>query len=222
MGHIPHLLVPGPWTDERIEPEPSQRRHVVDVLRRADGAEVSYTDGAGRRGTGAWVEGFIQRGEEQTDPAPTSWLALAVAPPDSKDRVRWLVEKATELGVARLRWIRTTYGQGRLPPSARTHGWMVAALQQSRRSFAMKIDSGWSTFDDLTNVVVADQLGVRFDPEIVHRQLGEHTVAIGPEGGWAPDEIGASMTRVSLGDGVLRTETAAIAVAAILAADPRS
>ena len=86
----------------------------------------------------------------------------------------------------------------------------------------MKIDSGWSTFDDLTNVVVADQLGVRFDPEIVHRQLGEHTVAIGPEGGWAPDEIGASMTRVSLGDGVLRTETAAIAVAAILAADPRS
>lgn len=222
MGHVPHLLVPGPWDDERIEPEPAQRRHLIDVLRRSDGAEVSYTDGAGRRGIGAWIDGFIQRGDEQSEPTPTSWLALAVAPPDSKDRVRWLVEKSTELGVGRLRWIQTTYGQGRLPPVARTHGWMIAALQQSRRAFVMEIDSSWSRFDDLTNVVVADQSGVRFAPGIVHGQTGEYTVAIGPEGGWAPDEISESVTRVSLGDGVLRTETAAIAVAAILAAERAS
>ena len=209
MGHVPHLLVPGPWDGEWLEPEQAQRRHVVEVLRRPDGAEVSYTDGAGRSGIGTWTNRGVRRGAERFDDLRAESLTLAVAPPDSKDRIRLLVEKATELGVARLRWLKTVHGQGRLPPPARASSWMVAALQQSRRCWLTTVDESWSTLDQLGEFVAADLGGIPFRP------TGPLTVAIGPEGGWAPGEIAASVTRVSLGTGVLRTETAAIAVAAM-------
>ncbi len=209
MGHVPHLLVPGPWIGEWLEPEQAQHRHVVEVLRRPDGAEVSYTDGAGRSGIGTWTERGIRRGAERLDDLLPDSLTLAIAPPDSKDRIRWLVEKATELGVVRLRWLRTIHGQGRLPPPARASSWMVAALQQSRRCWMTTIDESWSTLAQLGEFVVADRGGIPFRP------TGTLTVAIGPEGGWAPGEIEETVTRVSLGEGVLRTETAAIAAAAV-------
>lgn len=216
MGHVPHLLVPGPWDAQRIEPDQSQRRHLVEVLRRTDGAEVSYTDGSGRRGIGVWTDGAIRRGSERIDDERPASLTLAVAPPDSNGRVRWLIEKATELGVARLQWIKTIHGQGRLPPPARAKSWMVAALQQSRRSFVTTIDDSWSTLAEIGEFAVAEEGGVAFQPT---RSL---TVAIGPEGGWAPGEIDENVPRVSLGAGVLRTETAAIAVAAVFSAASRS
>lgn len=216
MAHVPHLLVPGPWDGEQIEPDQSQHRHLVEVLRRSDGAEVSYTDGEGRRGIGIWTDGTIRRGSEHVDEARLATLTLAVAPPDSKERVRWLVEKATELGVSRVRWLKTTYGQGRLPQPDRARSWMVAAVQQSRRSFVTEIDDSWTTLEELGDVSVAEQGGAQLQP------MRRSTVAIGPEGGWAPGEINGYLPRVSLGEGVLRTETAAIAVAAVFATAVRS
>jgi 16S rRNA U1498 N3-methylase RsmE len=42
------------------------------------------------------------------------------------------------------------------------------------------------------------------------------TVAIGPEGGWAPEELSLGIPRIRLGRTTLRVETAAIAVAVLL------
>ena len=50
MAHIPHLYFPQPWgTDLALSP--GQKNHLARVLRRADGSEVRYTDGAGAVGT---------------------------------------------------------------------------------------------------------------------------------------------------------------------------
>ena len=143
---------------------------------------------------------------------PPGMGVSAAAPPASKERQRWLVEKCTELGVARLRWLRTRFGQGRVPQHDKAHAWMVAALEQSRRSRIMSVDRDWSSIVDLGVFIAADLGGAPFQPEEVL------TVAIGPEGGWAPDELPGSCRRVSLGKGVLRSETAAIAAAAVHAA----
>ncbi len=40
-------------------------------------------------------------------------------------------------------------------------------------------------------------------------------MAIGPEGGWSPDELDVARDRVSLGSNILRTETAAVAATAL-------
>jgi 16S rRNA (uracil1498-N3)-methyltransferase len=205
-------LVSGPWPDGVIVVGPDQRRHVGTVLRREPGSPVSYTDGSGTVGEGVWSGAGIERGAERVEPEPTARLTLAVAPPDSKERQRWLVEKCTELGVARLRWLRTRFGQGRVPQHDKAHAWMVAALEQSRRSRIMSVDRDWSSIVDLGVFIAADLGGAPFQPEEVL------TVAIGPEGGWAPDELPGSCRRVSLGKGVLRSETAAIAAAAVHAA----
>ncbi len=210
MGHIPHLLVPGPWPDEVIAVGGEQRRHVATVLRRETGSPVSYTDGAGIIGDGVWSAAGIERGDERFE-EPATQLTIAVAPPDSKDRQRWLVEKCTELGVGRLRWLRTQFGQGRLPRHDKVHSWMVSAVEQSRRSRLMSIDDDWTAMSDLGEFVAADLGGVPFRPDAAS------VVAIGPEGGWAPDELPPTCRRVSLGTGVLRSETAAVAAAAIFA-----
>ena len=209
MAHVPHLLVAEPWYDTRIDVTPEQQRHITAVLRREPGSPVSYTDGVGLVGEGTWTGTDIERGAETSIPAPIASLTLAVAPPDSKERVRWLIEKSTELGVARIRWLRTRYGQGRLPRPDKARAWMQGALEQSRRSRVTVVDSDWSVFDDLGDFVAADQTGHAFRPE------GSVTVAIGPEGGWAPSELSPTVTRVALGDAVLRTETAAIGAAAV-------
>lgn len=212
MAHVPHLLVAGPWNAGIIDVSPDQRKHIANVLRREPGSPVCYTDGAGLRGEGTWTGVGIERGPETSTPDPVASLTLAVAPPDSKERVRWLVEKSTELGVLRIRWLRTRFGQGRLPRPDKAEAWMQSALEQSRRSRVTVVDSDWSDLGDLGEYVAADRTGGPFRPS------GSITVAIGPEGGWAPSELPEATPRVTLGDGVLRTETAGIAAAAVFGA----
>lgn len=208
MAHVPHLLVSGAWSTSTVAVSTEQQRHLTRVLRRAEGDPVSYSDGAGRRGIGVWTGEAIERGDEAVDPPPSPDVTLAVAPPDNKDRQRFVVEKAAEIGVRRLRWLRTVHGEGRLPRPERADAWMRAAIEQSRRSWIMEIDSEWVEIDQLEQWVAADAGGGPLVP------ADRITVAIGPEGGWADDELPADTTRVSLGDGTLRTETAAIVAAA--------
>jgi 16S rRNA (uracil1498-N3)-methyltransferase len=212
VAHVPHLLVVGPWDGDRIGVAPEQRRHLASVLRRDPGSPVSYTDGSGVLGAGIWTGVDIERGTETETPEPPETLTLAVAPPDSRDRQRWLVEKATELGVERVRWLRTRFGQGRLPRQDKAQAWMQSALEQSRRTRVTRIDAAWSDLADLGDFVAADQTGDGFRPE------GSITLAIGPEGGWAASELPAATPVVSLGVSILRTETAAVAAAAVFAA----
>ena len=213
VSHVPHLLVTGPWVAARLDVTPEQSRHLTTVLRRDLGSAVAYTDGSGLIGEGTWTGVDIERGEELFTPEPLASLTLAVAPPDSKERVRWLIEKSTELGVGRIRWIRTQFGQGRLPRQDKAQAWMKSALEQSRRARVTVIDSDWSGLGELGDFVAADQAGGQF------RSARSVTVAIGPEGGWAQTELPAGTPLVSLGDSVLRSETAAIAAAAVFQAN---
>jgi len=180
-------------------------RHLRTVLRMSDGDACSYTDGTGLVGTGLLIGDTVQRGDEHhvTHPVP---VTLAVAPPASKDRVRWMVEKACEVGVTRIRWLRTVHGEGRVPRHDKAMAWAQAALEQSRRAHLAEIDPDWTMIADLVgDLVVFDQAG-----EGLSGISGPVTVLVGPEGGWAGGELPSGPRRFTLGDGVLRTETAAI------------
>jgi 16S rRNA (uracil1498-N3)-methyltransferase len=210
VKHIPHLVVGGAWDEDTLQMSVMQWRHLNKVLRVSRGDRVTYTDGLGRFGTGRLGSQVIDRGEEEMIPRGVE-VTVAAAPPANKDRQRYLVEKLAELGVARLRWLRTSQGSGRVATGAKQFAWVLAAVEQSRGAWLMETSDDLATWDDLeAPVVVCDASGDDGTPTA-------RTVAIGPEGGWAEGEIPAGLALWSLGPNVLRVETAAVvAVARIL------
>ncbi|HVR32522.1 MAG TPA: 16S rRNA (uracil(1498)-N(3))-methyltransferase [Acidimicrobiia bacterium] len=210
MAHVPHLYVPGPWEAPLLDLDEVGSNHIRKVLRRVDGDPVTYTDGTGHHGRGHLSSACIVRGEEAVTVRPIRPV-LAVAPPAQRDRARFLVEKLAELGTLDLRWLETTFGEGRPPPADKVALWCRSALEQSGSSWMMSVAPGTSTIGDLPDgTVFADQSGLTRD------DLGDVAcIAIGPEGGWAPGEVPADAPLACLGRSVLRVETAAIAAAAI-------
>ncbi len=214
MRHVPHVFVQGPWGDDVLRLPEASRHHLEQVLRRDEGSPVSYTDGAGRLGRGSYERGLIRRGEESIQPADTI-VRVALAPPRTADRVRFAVEKLGELGVAELVWLRTARGEGRAPKPDKARAWAVAALQQSRGAHLMEILGPRMPADVVggDRVLVAAPGGVRLAAAI---DPGDAvTIVIGPEGGFAPDEIPGDAVCVGLGARILRTETAAVLAAGL-------
>ncbi|MGI9667247.1 MAG: RsmE family RNA methyltransferase [Acidimicrobiia bacterium] len=210
MRHQPHLYLPGEWGAPQLSVPKGTAQHLTKALRYPDGASVSYTDGRGSIGTGVWAEGAVDRGAEETIPASVPAVTIAVAPPHSKERQRFIVEKSQELGVATLRWIRSDHAQTKAPKSERSHGWAASALEQSRGAWLMSIDE--AELLSLTDGVLADASA---NVDIGDIEVDSCvTVVVGPEGGWSDRERAMFARHVRLPGNVLRTETAAIVAAA--------
>lgn len=191
-----------------LELADTQWKHLSRGLRRSDGDAVSYTDGFGRIGEGTVAGRGVARGAERDVPRPVGPV-MAVAPPGARERVRFLVEKLAELGVMELWWLTTRRGEGRPPSPERVGSWRVAALEQRRGAWLMTVAAAPV---DVASLPAGTRFADRGGGEPL--QLDEAPcVAIGPEGGWAADEVPAGARRVSLSDSMLRVETAAIAAA---------
>lgn len=209
MRHVAHLLVPGPWAGEHLELSGEQIHHLEKVLRVRDGEPATYTDGAGSLGQGRYVKGALQRDNESRARAPSDLIVVA-APPDNRDRARFMVEKLAEMGVAELLFLDTRHGQGRAPNARKLRSWSVSGLEQSRGAWLMKTSDQVATFADLSPpFAVCDLDGTRETPLA-------RTVVIGPESGWGAGEVPEDAMRWDLGDTVLRVETAALVAAARL------
>jgi 16S rRNA (uracil1498-N3)-methyltransferase len=210
----------------------SEAHHLRHVLRLTMGAEVEVFDGQGAVGRAEIVAVDkrvvrVRVDEVTTDPPLLPHLTWAVALPKG-ERVDWLVEKGTELGVARLVPLRTA--RSTVDPRAgkldRLRQIVIAACKQSRRNTVMEIEpiQDWSTY-----AVQADSGGLKLMADPTGTPWAEWrsmiatservTVAIGPEGGWSPEELTAGIAAgwrvISLGGPILRIETAAVAVAAL-------
>lgn len=199
-----------PWPDAKLPVSVLQWRHLSKVLRKNRGDKVTYTDGLGTFGHGVLGHQEILRGEETNVERPTS-VTLAVAPPASKDRQRFLVEKLTEIGVARLLWVGTEHGKNRVASASKVFGWITTALEQSRGSWLMEAEP---------DVISVGQL----EPPLVFCHPGGTgapspgaTIVIGPEGGFSDNEIPQGAMTWDLGSTVLRVETAAVVAAARIA-----
>lgn len=158
-------------------------------------------------GRGRLAEGTVVRGEEHAV-APLRRVSVALTPPASRPRARFLIEKLAELGVGEVVWVKTVNGEGRPPSAVKAASWAVGALEQSRGAWLMHIRSG--ALSDCPNLVVAERGGAGRDPG------GPVTLLVGPEGGLAGGEAPEGAPRLGLGQTVLRVETAAVVGAALL------
>jgi len=213
VGHTPHLYLPQPWPDNVVPMTTTAAHHLLKVLRLDSGTIVTYTDGAGHIGEGRLADSSVLRGEEHFLPPPSVSITMAVAPPHDKDRLRFMLEKLGELEVRRIVFLRTRFGTGRLPGQSRTIAWAIGALEQSRGAWLTEVSPGWREVGALEpgGVWFAD----RGAAEPRGPVPGQLTIAIGPEGGWAPGEIPEGAPRFGLGRTVLRVETAAILAAGL-------
>lgn len=211
MNRVPHVFVPGPWDASSLLLPELTRRHLGRVLRLSDGSELTYTDGAGRVGHGELSGDRITRGDEQTEEAPGPRLAVAVAAPKSTDRARFVVEKLAELGVDELLWLETRHGEGRTPRASKAAAWAVGALEQSRGSHLMEI-GGPRTWSELPAPLLVATPGGRSLPSVTEAV----TVAVGPEAGFADEEVPGSAAAFGLGPRILRVETAAVVAATLV------
>jgi 16S rRNA (uracil1498-N3)-methyltransferase len=149
------------------------------------------------------------------------------------DRMEWAIEKCTELSVARIVPViaRRTDSHLAAASAKRVERWQRIARQaseQSRRTAPPEISDPIKVLEALTlsgavRIVLAESEDRPLLREVVKPQPAEEGVilAVGPEGGWADDELQsfqqAGWISASLGNTILRAETAAIAATAIVA-----
>jgi 16S rRNA (uracil1498-N3)-methyltransferase len=208
-------------------------QHLARVLRARVGQEFAIACGDRVR-LGTIISVTEQRVEFAlgavlpTEPdAVTITLLLAIF---KFDRFEWAVEKATELGIAKIIPVIAKRTDAHLSDAAgkRVERWRriaKEAAQQSRRTSAPEIADPIRLRSGIEGV---GKLGMRVVLSEVERErnlldaiagASECTLAIGPEGGWAPEELKQfaeyGWLSCSLGANILRAETAAIAALAI-------
>lgn len=224
---IPRLYVDGDL-ESAGEIESGDVHYLRHVLRLPEGAEVVLFNGR----DGGWrcrIAGYGKKtvaftiGEQVAGQTRVPDLLLMFAPL-KKTRIDFLVEKATELGVASLWPVLTDHtitnrvNERRLAEIARE------AAEQSRRLSVPEIRPVTrlrDCFDPLARegrcVFMADETGAGRPALDAFAQIqGPAAILIGPEGGFSSDELDLArrldiVTAIDLGPRILRAETAAIA-----------
>ena len=220
-----------PITGSSAELVDAEAQHLSRVMRAAVGDEVVLFDGSGaqfnarvaRIAKAAVTLDILERHEVNCEPRVE--LTLAVALPKG-DRQKWLVEKLTELGAARLVPLITERGVAQPVEAAlaRIRRAVIEASKQCGRNRLMEIAPPREAAEHFGSSDSSHE-GPRLIAEPGGESLGtlpsttRHlTCAIGPEGGFTPAELKAALENqwrpVSLGTSILRIETAAIAIAA--------
>lgn len=225
---LPRLYVETPLgPGARVVLDAAQANYLGNVMRMKEGDRLLVFDGM----SGEWLADVAEAGKkrmtlsvnELTRPqesVPDLWLAFA---PVKKGRVDWLVEKAVELGVARLLPIvtqRTIVDKLNLD-RMRAHI-IEAAEQCGRTSLAdidepVRLDAFLKQRDGGRTLYFADETGGK--PAATAFAPGPAIILTGPEGGFTPEEAAAIRSApnshaMSLGPRILRAETAALAAVA--------
>jgi 16S rRNA (uracil1498-N3)-methyltransferase len=220
----------------------NEAEHLARVLRAQPGMEADIVaNGRVYRGVITAVHAqevaFALHGELPFERALPMTLALAVF---KFDRMEWAIEKATELGVAAIVPILARRTEKHLAQSAekRTERWRRIAhesAKQSRRAEIPIIEDPTPLSQYLQRETKAKRILLSEEERTISlhaciasaidaagNDLPEMIFAIGPEGGWTPDELKLFTQHhwqsASLGPRILRAETAAIATLAIASA----
>ena len=204
-----------------------ESRHIVRVLRLGVGAELFLTDGRGTLARAEITDGSIKHcavviREIRPEFERRSYrMHLAVAPTKNADRIEWLVEKATEIGVDVITLLATDHSERRVLRTDRLEKIAVGAIKQSQKAYLPRIEpvtpfAEWvaQPFDGL-KLIAHCKPGT--DKVLMKNRVQpglDVRVLIGPEGDFSPAEIALALQYdylpISLGHSRLRTETAAL------------
>jgi 16S rRNA (uracil1498-N3)-methyltransferase len=213
-----------------IELDAAQANYLGNVMRLGLAAELLVFDGE----TGEWLARIadtakkrmslvVERKTREPEIIPDLWLAFA---PVKRAQTDWLIEKATELGAARLMPVMTQRTIAERVRIERLESIAIEAAEQCGRTRVPQIVEPMplrrfvEELDPARHFYFADEGGG--EPFVATVEEGPAVILVGPEGGFTEEERefvrGSGASPVSLGPRILRAETAALAaIAAFMA-----
>lgn len=207
-----------------------QAHYLFGVMRQALGAQVLLFNGH----DGEWRATVTEAGkrggtltcEEQRKPLqmpPDVWLCFA---PIKKARTDFIVEKAAEMGAARIVPIQTDFTNSGRFQRDRLQAHAVEAAEQCGGTYVppvdemVRFDRIMTDWDPKRRIMFCDEALASSTPATLQGDAGPWAIFIGPEGGFSEKERAKLhaldfSTSVSLGPRILRADTAAVAAMTI-------
>lgn len=219
LFYLPHIS-----SDTVTLPE-EESKHALRVLRLQAGDPVLIVDGVG-----GYYQALIQdphpkrcqlritASQQQYGLRPYQ-VQVAVAPTKNMDRMEWFVEKATEIGIDDIFFLRCERSERKQINLERLEKIAVSAMKQSLKAYKPRLHE-MQTWISFLAACLPQQTFIAHLEE--HDRQALHQVAvpekccilIGPEGDFSPEEISQAYDKgiraVTLGSSRLRTETAAL------------
>jgi len=207
-----------------------ESKHITKSMRLKEGDLIWVTDGRGTLAKAALTNVFKDSCEVEIkepvfhDKSTAKKLHLAVAPTKNPDRMEWLVEKAVEIGVSQISFVVCSRSERKHVDLSRLYRIAIAALKQSQGTWLPELQTlSFSQFLSDSSALHADKFIAYCDDKAQALEISDlklqHEQAvflIGPEGDFTPQEVNFArengFQQVSLGEKILRTETAGVLV----------
>ncbi len=212
---------------------PDESKHLIRVLRKKQGDSILLTNGRGdvfeciiheanSKKTSLKIVASNRVAEDGF------YIHLAIAPTKSPDRMEWMVEKITEIGVHEITLLETANSERSFLKRDRLEKKIISACKQSLKYRIPKLNPVTPLAQFLPHVSTEEfQKFIAYVDENHDSHLfdaatpqGKYLILIGPEGDFDPVEIQnaikAGFKPVSLGSSRLRTETAGLAAVQLI------
>jgi len=202
-----------------------ESKHLAKVLRKTPGELITVTNGKGLEWSGKLLvvtpsKTSAKLEDAKQHNASKNQIHLAIAPTKNNNRMEWMLEKLTELGIASITPIKCDYSERKLVKTERFEKIIIAGLKQSQQFFLPQINE-LVPFSEFINRIKFDQTFIAHCEDLPKQKLlnlplsgAESCLMIGPEGDFSSTEIASALQKniipVSLGQQRYRTETAGL------------
>jgi len=201
--------------------------HFTKVLRGKTGQEIQVTDGKGAMAKGIVsqinsksveidVAGLIENFEKR----PYK-IHIAIAPTKNMERMEFFLEKATEIGIDEITFLKSFHSERKNINLERCNKIVLSAVKQSLKAYIPKINDLVKFSDFIKQNHLDTKLIAHCDENFDRKEFKNfiqpkenYLILIGSEGDFSKEEIELAQqngfTGISLGNQRLRTETAAL------------
>jgi 16S rRNA (uracil1498-N3)-methyltransferase len=197
-----------------------ESKHCIRVLRNVIGSAVHLIDGKGNQFIAKIVDDHPKRckleiSEVISHPKPKNYIHVAMAPTKNMDRIEWFLEKAVELGLSKLTFLKCENNERNSINSERLQKIAISAMKQSKQFYLPEVDELIS-FKQFIELNPNGYFGHCYEGEKIKlMEIDENRpFLIGPEGDFSNSEVDFAINKgyiaVNLSDNRLRTETAAL------------
>ena len=190
-------------TFKELQLSDEKLHHLKNVLRIKDMDEIKISNGKGKIYFGN-LEGNVVSLKSNQEFERKNDIDVFISFIQDKDRLRFIVEKLTELSVSSISFGPTDHSQKIKVDLDKLNMWSISALEQSGNAFKPDIfisnNLDFESFDH----------GLDITGKHIKENNSMKNIAIGPEGGWSNNEKDKFKYLSNIGDFTLRTETASI------------
>ena len=202
-----------------------ESKHLCKVMRKNVGDKVLILDGKGKKAKAEITLAHSKKAEvtilvvQTIEKRSSVHLTIAIAPTKNLNRIEYFIEKATEIGIDAIKPVLCYQSERKVLKIDRLEKIAIAAMKQSGQVFLPHITELTSVMEFIKinpNGLIAYCPDHLTNPQLLNEVKNREAIniLIGPEGDFTQEEVNFAIENgyktVSLGDSILRTETAGV------------